>query len=128
MRVRQAGENSWGETCSLVGADTLARFVARNFVVAELNAESTDIAETLKRAQLTPGAVRELPAAFVISHGAVQAVDFRRAELTRGATRGYSRTALLRILRQSVTLAQANHPMATTADQTKPDLPAFDPG
>jgi hypothetical protein len=112
VRVRQAGENSWGETCSLVGADTLARFVARNFVVAELNAESTDIAETLKRAQLPPGAVRELPAAFVISHGAVQVVDFRRAELTRG----YSRTALLRILRQSVTLAQADHPMATTAD------------
>jgi thiol-disulfide isomerase/thioredoxin len=97
-------------------ADTLARFVARNFVVAELNAESTDIAQTLQRAQLTPGAVRELPAAFVISHGAVQVVDFRRAELTKGSTKGYSRLALLRILRQSVTLAQADHAMATTAD------------
>jgi hypothetical protein len=93
-------------------ADTLARFVARNFVVAELNADSTDIEETLKRAQLTPAALRELPAAFVISHNAVQAVDFRRAELNRGATKGYSRTALLRILRQSVTLAEADAPAA----------------
>ena len=92
-------------------ADTLARFVARNFVVAELNADSTDIQETLKRAQLTPGALRELPAAFVISHGAVQVVDFRRAELTKGANfKGYSRLALLRILRQSTILAQADTP------------------
>lgn len=96
-------------------ADTLARFVARNFVVAELNADSTDIAETLKRAQLTPAAVRELPAAFVISHGAVQVVDFRRAELNHGSTKGYSRMALLRILRQSVTLAEADA-QAATAD------------
>jgi hypothetical protein len=94
-------------------ADTLARFVARNFVVAELNADATDIQETLKRAQLTPSALRELPAAFVISHGAVQAVDLRRAERSRGATKGYSRSALLSLLRQSVTLAQADAPVAT---------------
>lgn len=98
-------------------ADTLARFVARNFVVAELNAESTDIDETLKRAQLTPAAVRELPAAFVISHGAVQVVNFRRAEIRRGSTQGYSRTALLNILRQSVILAETDARAATaTAD------------
>lgn len=98
-------------------ADTLARFVARNFVIAELNAESTDIEETLKRAQLTPGNLRELPAAFVISHGAVQVVNFRRAEIRRGSTQGYSRTALLNILRQSVTLAEADARAATaTAD------------
>jgi hypothetical protein len=94
-------------------ADTLARFVARNFVVAELNAESTDIEETLKRAQLTPAALRELPAAFVISHGAVQVIDFRRAELNKGPNKGYSRMALLRILRQTVTLAEANTRAAT---------------
>jgi thiol-disulfide isomerase/thioredoxin len=89
-------------------ADALARFVARNFVVAELNAETTDIEETLRRAQLTPTALRELPAAFVISHGAVQVIDFRRAELTKGPHKGYSRLALLRILRQSTTLAEAD--------------------
>lgn len=94
-------------------ADALARFVARNFVVAELNADSTDIADALKRAQLSPDQVRELPAAFVVSHGSVDVVRLSRAELPKSANfRGYNRMALLRLLRQTMALAEADPPAA----------------
>ena len=97
-------------------ADTLARFVARNFVVAELNADSTDIQDALKRAQLQPDQVRELPAAFVVSHGSVDVVRLSRAELPKNVGfRGYSRMALLRILRETMALAEVDAPPSTRA-------------
>lgn len=98
-------------------ADDLARFVARNFVVAELNADSTDIAEALKRAHLTPAAVRELPAGFVVSHGAVDVVDLSKAQLPKaGAYQGYSRHALMSLLRKTMALAQAETPVRALGD------------
>lgn len=97
-------------------ADTLARFVARNFVVAELNADSTDIQDALKRAQLQPDQVKELPAAFVVSHGSVDVVRLSRAELPKTVGfKGYSRMALLRILRETMALAEADAPGAPRA-------------
>jgi hypothetical protein len=92
-------------------ADMLARFVARNFVVAELNADSTDIQDALRRAHLTPDSVRELPAAFVVSHGSVDVVRLSRAQLPNASNfRGYNRMALLRMLRETMALAEADAP------------------